>query len=337
MYSNKLIIIGTGGTIAGQSATADDLTGYHAGELSVESLVTSVPGLAEYGPFESKQFCNIDSSDMTVKRWQGLAQLVQAYVDRPDVDGVVITHGTDTMEETAYFLHLTVHTNKPIICTGSMRPASAISAEGPLNLLQAVQTARSKEAWEQGVLVVLNGAIDCARDVHKAHTTAVETFESPYFGHMGFVQEGVPRFYYKSLRKHTASSQFAVAKEGKGHENELIDEACDLPLVISLTLYADMPAAILDGVLALKPKGLVLGGLGHGILPEVIHQKVSHIEIPVVRASRTGSGMVSSGSSLGTPFIVSDTLTPQKARILLMLGLCQTDNIKELQELFYTY
>lgn len=333
MYSSKLIIIGTGGTIAGQSAAAEDLTGYHAGELSVEALVSSVPGLGQYGPFESKQFCNIDSSDMTVKRWQGLAKLVQSYVDRPDVGGVVITHGTDTMEETAYFVHLTVNTNKPIVFTGSMRPASAISAEGPLNLLQAVQTARSEESVGQGVLVVLNGAIDCSRDVHKAHTTAVETFESPYFGHMGFVQEGVPRFYYKTLRKHTADSQFAT----KASALRIFDESQDLPLVIALTLYADMPAAVLDGILALKPQGLVLGGLGHGILPEGIHQKVSQLGIPVVRASRTGSGMVSSGTPLAAPFLVSDTLTPQKARILLMLGLCQTDSIKELQELFYAY
>ncbi|WP_298704867.1 asparaginase [uncultured Veillonella sp.] len=332
MYSNKLVIIGTGGTIAGQSATADDLTGYHAGELTVDALVASVPGLGQYGPFESQQFSNIDSSDMTAPHWQGLAALVQEYVDRSDVDAVVITHGTDTMEETAYFLHLMVHTTKPIVVTGSMRPATAISADGPLNLLQAVQTARSKDAIGAGVLVVLNGAIDCARDVHKAHTTAVETFESPYFGHMGFVQEGKARLYYKSLRKHTKESQFSALLQNKAEW-----QARKLPRVVAVTLYADMPAAVLDGVLALEPKGLVLGGLGHGILPEAIHKKVSQLQIPVVRASRTGSGMVSSGVALGAPFIVSDTLTTQKARILLMLGLCQTDSIKELQQMFYTY
>lgn len=325
MYSTKLVIIGTGGTIAGQSAVAEDLTGYHAGELSVDALVASVPGLDQYGPFESFQFCNIDSSSMTEAQWIGLARCVQSYVDRDDVGAVLITHGTDTMEETAYFLNLTVKTDKPVVLTGAMRPASAISAEGPLNLLQAAQTARSESAGQMGVLVVLNGAIDGAREVHKSHTTAVETFESPYFGHIGFVQEGVARFYYKPLRAHTKQSRFAPLN------------ISELPLVVSLTLYADIPSDLLRKVLELNPKGLVLGGLGHGNMPQAIEKWVSELTIPVVRASRTGSGMVSVSQSASPKFLVSDTLSPQKARILLMLGLTQTDKKEELQELFYTY
>ena len=208
-YDKKVIIIGTGGTIAGRSGAAEDLTGYHAGELSVESLLSSVPGLMHYGPFECEQFSNIDSSDITVEHWVRLAATVQRYVDDDTVAGIVITHGTDSMEETAYFLHLTVDTDKPVVLTGSMRPATAISADGPLNLLMAVQTVRAEASRGKGIIVALNGYLDCAREVTKLHTTDVATFGNDYFGHMGLVQDGIPFYYYEPLRRHTKHSEFA--------------------------------------------------------------------------------------------------------------------------------
>ena len=136
--------------------------------------------------------------NITVKHWLDLSKLVQQLVDQDDIGGVVITHGTDSMEETVYFLNLTVHTDKPIVVTGSMRPAGAISADGPINLLQAIQVARTPETAGKGVVVVLNGYIDGARDVSKCNTTNVATFDSPLVGHLGIVQDGIAH-YYKSI------------------------------------------------------------------------------------------------------------------------------------------
>lgn len=325
-YDKKVIIIGTGGTIAGRSGAAEDLTGYHAGELSVESLLSSVPVLMHYGPFECEQFSNIDSSDITVEHWVRLAATVQRYVDDDTVAGIVITHGTDSMEETAYFLHLTVDTDKPVVLTGSMRPATAISADGPLNLLMAVQTVRSEASRGKGIIVALNGYLDCAREVAKLHTTDVATFGNDYFGHMGLVQDGIPFYYYEPLRRHTKYSEFARLGEQT------------LPQVEILYLYGGIKENFVAAVLSQRLGGLVVAGLGHGIIPQRIESQLSSLTIPIVRASKTGHGMVSpmKNDSLHG-MVAADTLTPVKARILLMLGLTKTRRIDELQSMFGTY
>lgn len=325
-YDKKVIIIGTGGTIAGRSGAAEDLTGYHAGELSVESLLSSVPGLMHYGPFECEQFSNIDSSDVTVEHWVRLAATVQRYVDDATVAGIVITHGTDSMEETAYFLHLTVDTDKPVVLTGSMRPATAISADGPLNLLMAVQTVRSEASRGKGIIVALNGYLDCAREVAKLHTTDVATFGNDYFGHMGLVQDGIPFYYYEPLRRHTKYSEFARLGEQT------------LPQVEILYLYGGIKENFVAAALSQRLDGLVVAGLGHGIIPQRIQSQLSSLTIPIVRASKTGHGMVSpmKNDSLHG-MVAADTLTPVKARILLMLGLTKTRHVDELQSMFGTY
>lgn len=325
-YDKKVIIIGTGGTIAGRSGAAEDLTGYHAGELSVESLLSSVPGLMHYGPFECEQFSNIDSSDITVEHWVRLAATVQRYVDDDTVAGIVITHGTDSMEETAYFLHLTVDTDKPVVLTGSMRPATAISADGPLNLLMAVQTVRAEASRGKGIIVALNGYLDCAREVTKLHTTDVATFGNDYFGHMGLVQEGIPFYYYEPLRRHTKHSEFARLGEQT------------LPQVEILYLYGGIEENFVAAALSQRLDGLVVAGLGHGIIPQRIESQLSSLTIPIVRASKTGHGMVSpmKNDSLHG-MVAADTLTPVKARILLMLGLTKTRHVDELQSMFGTY
>ena len=156
MEKKKIYVLACGGTIAGKAASADDLTGYAAGQTSIDELLEAVPQLADYADVQGEQFCNIDSSDMTEALWLSLANRVQEVADREDVDGIVITHGTDTMEETAYFLDLTVHTIKPVVLTGSMRPATAISADGPLNLLEAVQAASWPDLGKYGVVIVMN-------------------------------------------------------------------------------------------------------------------------------------------------------------------------------------
>ena len=257
----KIALIGTGGTIAGQGASDTDLTGYTAGVLGLDEILASVPGTEPYGPYTYIQFSNIESSDITVKHWLDLSKLVQQLVDQDDIGGVVITHGTDSMEETAYFLNLTVHTDKPIVVTGSMRPAGAISADGPINLLQAIQVARTPETAGKGVVVVLNGYIDGARDVSKCNTTNV-----------------------------------------------------------LLTCYGGMDDMVPMSVVATNPDGLILTGLGHGTIPQNVRQITQNTKFPTVRASRTGSGMVSAvPQDTLAGYLVSDTLSPQKARILLML------------------
>lgn len=325
MKGTKIMMIGTGGTIAGTGNGSSALTEYRAGSIGVDDLMQAVPALEEYGPFESVQFSNIDSSEMSPYRWGHLAMLVNEVAKRDDIGGIVITHGTDTMEETAYFLQLTVNTCKPVVMTGSMRPATALSADGPVNLLQAVQVARSKNAWNQGVLVVMNGYIDSAREGAKLHTTDVATFGNTQLGHMGCVQNGQAYFYYTPCRKHTSESEFILHNE------------VEFPTVGIVNLYGGMDTEILNMV-ASRSQGLVIGGFGHGTLPQGVRDTLKKIAIPKVRSSRIGNGIVSSNSSdVKEGFIVSDSLSPVKARILLMLALQQERSREELERIFATY
>ena len=325
MNIKKIMIIGTGGTIAGTGNGASALTEYRSGSIGVEELVQAVPTLEEYGPFESIQFSNIDSSEMSPYRWVRLALLINDIAKRDDIAGIVITHGTDTMEETAYFLHLTVDVDIPVVMTGSMRPATALSADGPVNLLQAVQVARSENAWNQGVLVVMNGYIDSAREATKLHTTDVATFGNAQLGHMGCVQNGTAYFYYTPRRKHTSNSEFILREE------------VELPSVGIVNLYGGMDTEILTMV-ASQSQGLIVGGFGHGTLPQGVRDTLKKITIPKVRSSRIGNGIVSSNSSDAKEgLIVSDSLSPVKARILLMLALQQERSLEDLERIFATY
>lgn len=324
-YKNKIVIIGTGGTIAGRGSSATDLTGYAAGSFSIDSLLDTVPTLDEYGPFEAEQFSNIESSDITPRQWADLSQRVNFWCAQEEVTGVVITHGTDSLEETAYFLQLTVNSSKPVVLTGAMRPATGLCAEGPLNLLNAVQTVRNKESEGKGVLVLLNNYLDNARDVRKTNTTNVATFGNQTFGHMGIVQDGKPFFYNVSTRKHTINSIF---KNWVGA----------LPKVEILHLYAGISLELIKAVLNTPLDGLVVTGLGHGTIPTQVRELFKNCKIPVVRASRTNSGMVTRlASDTEGPYLASDSLTAEKARILLMLGLTQTKNLAQLQNYFGEY
>ena len=174
----NIYIVACGGTIAGKAATEEDLTGYTAGAATIDEVLQAVPAVHQYARIRGEQFCSIDSSDMSEGLWLALAARVQELAGRDDVDGIVVTHGTDTMEETAYFLNLAVHTEKPVVFVGSMRPATAISADGPLNLLEAVQAAAQAETGRYGVVIVMNGTICSARFVEKTDTTHVDTFKS---------------------------------------------------------------------------------------------------------------------------------------------------------------
>jgi L-asparaginase len=185
-------ILATGGTIAGISKESTDMIHYQPGNLGVESLISSVPEVYRYAHVTGEQVCNINSDDITPEIWLNLSSRINTLLSDPAVDGIVVTHGTDTLEETAYFLNLVIHSEKPVVITGAMRPATAISADGPLNLLHAVQLAGSPDARGAGVMILLNGEINSARETTKMNTGSVETFRSPDFGLLGYMADGQP-------------------------------------------------------------------------------------------------------------------------------------------------
>src|SRR5258706_131362 len=190
----RIAVLATGGTIAGSAADAANTAGYQAGVVGVDQLLAAVPSLSAVAQIHAEQVASIDSKDMSLALWTTLAQRVNALLSTDEIDGVVITHGTDTLEETAYLLHLTVKSTKPVVLTAAMRPATALSADGPLNLLNAVTVAASGAAHGQGVLVAFNNRIHSARDVVKTSTFAVDAFQSPEVGALGWVQDGRAEF-----------------------------------------------------------------------------------------------------------------------------------------------
>lgn len=321
-----IYILACGGTIAGKADSAEDLVGYKAGAATIDEVLQSVPAVQQYAQVRGEQFCSIDSSDMSESLWLALAGRVQELADRDDVDGIVITHGTDTMEETAYFLHLTVHTEKPVVFVGSMRPATAISADGPLNLLEAVQAAAHKETGRYGVVIVMNGTICSARFVEKTDTTHVDTFKSRQLGYIGLMLEGRPVFYQAPLRRHTYRSDLSCC-------------GCrELPPVAVSYAYVGMDKWI-NALIPAGIRGLVLAGFGHGRMPESVWnalQQPMADGLIVVRASRTMGGAVTPVDEYcGT--VCADTLTPAKAKILLQLALLKTGSRRDIAAMFREY
>ncbi len=320
-----IYILATGGTIAGTAENASELGHYQAGNLSVETLIASVPEMSSYARVTGEQICNVNSDEITPDIWLTLANRVNELLKSPDIDGVVITHGTDTLEETAYFLNLAVKSDKPVVITGAMRPATAISADGPLNLLNAVILAGSPDAAGKGVLIQLNGEINGARDTTKTNTEMVETFRSPDFGLLGYMDNGVPKFYRESLKRHTSGTEFDVSGR------------TSLPKVDIVLLYPGMDRTAIDAFAANKTEGLVVASMGNGGYSESIRPALLDVMnqgIPVVFSSRTGTGVCSPDDPEVIP---ADTLTPQKARVLLMLALTRTNNRDEIARMFQEY
>lgn len=327
MSKRHIYIIACGGTIAGKAAAADDLTGYTAGAIAIGDLVAAIPQVADYAVITGEQFCNIDSSDMTEAMWIRLAQRVQAMADREDIDGIVITHGTDTMEETAYFLSLTVHTNIPVVITGAMRPFTAISADGPLNLLEAIQAAATPETANYGVLIVMNETIHAARFVEKTDTTHVDTFQSRQMGCLGFIQDGETLFYQKPVTCYNDGSAFS--SQG----------LTTLPKAVILYTYVGMNPEDIDEAIRQGAKAIIIAGLGHGRMPADVWQRAQQAMkqgIIIVRASRTLGGIVTAVPEYdGT--VCANTLTPQKAKILVQLALSQSQDTAMIQQIFRYY
>jgi L-asparaginase len=326
-------IFTTGGTIAGSGSSPTDMTNYKAGGISGDQLVASVPQLKQLANTPVEQIANVGSYDLTIAIWISLARKINETLADPKVSGVVITHGTNTIEETAYFLNLTVKSDKPVVLVGAMRPATAISADGPLNLINAVRVATAPDARGKGVMVVLNDEISSARDVTKEHTMRVEAFRPRDFGYLGQIDEDKVAFYRAPMKRHTANSEFDVSKLDK------------LPPVDILYEYIQPSIGLVDALVKLGSQGIVFAGTGAGDLSTPEREalkplmKMKPEARPVlVRSSRTGNGRVVNTKDY-EPFgtIAADNLNPQKARILLMLALTKTRDPAELRRIFSEY
>ena len=328
----RVVVIGTGGTIAGTAAQSTEFHDYKPGKVGIQALVDALPGLAKIVDVRSEQLFQVGSASLTNDHWLRLAHRINQLLAQQDVDAVVVTHGTDTLEETAYFLNLVVKSRKPVVLVGSMRPASAISADGPINLYNAIRLAASSDSIDKGVLVVLNDQISGARDVMKTNTSNTDTFRNWELGFMGYMRDGVPHFYRVSTRKHTLDTPFDVS------------DLDTLPQVDIVYGYVNMNGIAVDAFVNAGALAVIYAGVGEGttsdsgIEPSLIAARGKGVI--VVRSSRVGNGMVTRSLSnrddeLG--FIAGDTLSPQKARILTMLALTRTRDIAAIQQMFYEY
>lgn len=323
-------VLATGGTIAGVASSASSTT-YKAGSLTAKQIIDAVTGLDDLANIKYEQIYNKDSGDVTLSDWVKLAVAVQKAADNSNVDGIVITHGTDTMEETSYFLDLVIKTKKPVVLVGSMRPATAISSDGPLNLYNAVAVAASPKADDKPVMVVMNGDILSGRTATKTNTTSVQTFKDVNYGPIGTVTMG-----------NVAIDPTVIAN--KNTFPVKISSDTVLPNVAILYGYAGVDDNMWNKVLETPGlKGIVIAGAGDGNIPSYegdFLKKARSMGIVVVRSTRVGSGNVTYDyNDLDTQYDLVDAndLNPQKARILLMLSLMKTDNSKEIQKYFNTY
>lgn len=334
MAKKKIILMSTGGTIVSSGESATQTTGYRLGHLSINALLDQLPDLKDKIELEQEAVSHVDSSSMTSEIWLKLARSVQTAVDRDDVDGVVITHGTDTMEETAYFLHLILKTQKPVVITGAMRPATALSADGILNLYNAFQVALDDQSEGLGVLMVLNNTIGSARFSTKTNTTNVATFSGLNTGELGAVIDNAVMYYNRSTRPHTMATPFSV------HD---FDQDESFPRVDILISHADDDSMLVDATVAIGAKGIVFAGLGNGCVPEKVLpglKRASEAGVRVIRSSRVFTGPVFNGLSEWeeTGLISSWNLSAVKSRILLQLALKKgITDIVALREMFERY
>ena len=327
-------VLATGGTISGGGASPTSLTEYRAGTFSGEELVAAVPDLARHATIRVEQVTNVGSPNITFDDWRALADRIDAiFRGEPDTAGVVITHGTNTLEETAYFLNLTVRHDRPVVLVGAQRPATAISADGPLNLLNAVRTAASPEARGKGVLVVLNDQVNAARDVTKTSTYRLETFNSRDLGLLGYVDGDRVAFYRAPARRHTADSEFDLTG------------VTEFPRVDIVYSYVEANPVVIQALIEDGVDGIVLAGTGAGGMSRRERTALERVtELPagarpvIVRSNRVGSGRVLPRTPDGElEMIAGDTLNPQKARILLMLALTRTRDLDEIRRMFREY
>ena len=326
----RIAILATGGTIAGAGSAGE--YGYKAGAFKVEDLIKAVPQVSALATLSGEQVANIGSQDMNDKVWMDLAAKVNERLASKEIDGVVITHGTDTMEETAYFLDLVVKSEKPVVLVGSMRPATAISPDGPANLYDGVAVAGSKEAKGRGVLVVLNDEIHAARNVTKTNTTSLQTFVSPNRGPSGVVHTGKITWFEPMLdKKNTSKSEFSAAGVKA------------FPRVDIIYAHANMQPDLVAAALKLGARGIVIAGVGDGNMPQAVLDVLARAVksgTVVVRSTRLERGIVLRNNEVDDDklgFVASGELNPAKSRVLLMLALQNTASPAEVQRIFNEY
>jgi L-asparaginase len=326
----RVRILATGGTIAGKAASEVD-EGYSSGGLPVDALLRELPDLQRLAEVKGEQVAQIGSQDMSDALWLKLAARVSALFAEDETDGVVVTHGTDSMEETAFFLHLVVKSPRPVVLTGAMRPATSLSADGPLNLYNAVAVAADPEACGRGTIVVLNDDLHGARDVTKSNTTDVQTFVSPGPGLLGTASYGRIRYYRRPSRRHSTESEFSV------------DGLEALPRVDILYAHANMPPDLVEASVERGARGLVVAGMGNGNVTSTAAATLARAAargIVVVRSTRVVSGDVGRNIEIDDDrlgLVAADQLNPQKSRVLLQLCLVRGMGARAVQDAFYRY
>jgi L-asparaginase len=327
----KVNIVATGGSIADIGPNRLDYILYPelGDHLTIAQSLERIPEAANIAQVEAEDLISVGSTAIGPPEWLRLAQRINQILEG-DTAGVVVTHGTATLEETAYFLHLTVKSTRPVVVTGAMRSPTAIGTDADLNLLDAIRIAASPQAAGKGVLTVLNNEIQCARDVTKANTFRVETFKPNELGFLGYADsDGKVVFYRAPLRKHTTATPFDVVQRAT------------LPRVDIVYSYAGADGLLVDAVRQHRSEGLVVAGFGGGTFPPAVVEAAAQAVkdgIPVVLASRATAGrVVMTPQKEKQGFIVSDNLLPQKARVLLMLALTITHDREEIQQMFWEY
>lgn len=324
----RVIILATGGTIAGAGESSTKAA-YTAGKVPVDDLLNAVPQIHNLATVKGEQIAQVGSQDMSIEVWLKLSKRINEIFRKGEADAVVVTHGTDTQEETAYFLDLTVMYDKPVVMVGAMRPSTAMSQDGNRNLLDAVTVAASKNSQGKGVIVAMNELIFDARDVTKTSTTSTSTFQSRNFGPIGLLYDGKVNYYYDSTRD--------------PQEKFNITQLNALPKVEIVYGYADASPVVVNALVADGVKGIVYAGMGNGNFNAPVGKALAEAakkDILVCRSARAGAGRVTLDNEVDDKalgFVVSDDLSPQKARILLMLALSKTKDRAKIQQLFFEY
>lgn len=327
----KVVILATGGTIAGAGASTVNSASYAAAKVAVEKLILGLPELQKVAEVRGEQVLQIASESFTNQDLLTVAKRVSALVKQPDVDGIVVTHGTDTLEETAYFLNLTVRTDKPIVVVGSMRPGTALSADGALNLYDAVSVAGSRDAVGKGVLITLNDEIHTGRDAAKQINIKTEAFKSQW-GPLGMIVEGRNYWFRAPVKRHTRASEFDI------------DQIDTLPSVEIAYAYGNAPAAAPTDLGRAGIRALVYAGTGNGSVPDRVVPALQQLRaqgVQIVRSTRVGGGgfVLRNAEQPDDKYdwVVAHDLNPQKARILAMVALTRQMDAAQLQRVFWEY
>jgi glutamin-(asparagin-)ase len=327
----NVVILATGGTIAGAGADVAKSATYQAAKVPVDKLIAGIPSLADVAQVRGEQVFQIASESFTNEHLVTLGKRVAALARQGDVDGIVVTHGTDTLEETAYFLNLVIHTDKPIIVVGSMRPGTAMSADGMLNLSNAVSVAASKDARGKGVLVTMNDELNSGRDVSKMVNIKTEAFKSPW-GPLGMVVEGKNYWFRLPAKRHTMNSEFDIEK---------INTLGTVEIAYGYGNVSDTAAKALadKGAKAIIHAGTGNGSVAARVVPGLRELRANGVQI--IRSSHVNAGgfVLRNAEQPDDQYdwVVAHDLNPQKARILAAVAMTKTSDSKELQRIFWEY